>query len=98
MVSDFAKQQAENLAKLNRAGNDDILQIFWFPDESEIRFVETTKSLNHPSIDYVAAFHFPPSPQDGIKLWSATALINHDEIGQLRLPDGWCGWDDAILI
>ena len=91
-------QQALSLAKDNRQGQPDITQIFWFPDEQEVRLVELTEQIPITTEGEVLPFYFRASPQYDLPAPSAIAMIRPQELGKLRLPEGWGEWSDGIEI
>ena len=46
----------------------------------------------------IAPFYFGASPADGLTNRSAVAIIRPEEVGKLRLPEGWGTWADAVAI
>jgi len=92
-------EQAIKLAKDARQGDPDVGDIFWFPDNNQIRLVYVGKKQCPSHLgEAVSPFYFPSSMQDGIGFESAEDLINDDEVGKLSVPDGWCGWEEAVKI
>jgi hypothetical protein len=83
------------LAKENRQSEPGITRILWFPDDREVRLVEVEDGLPASSGEQVEPFYFGASPADLFPLPSGIALIRPDEVGKLRLPDGWGDWADA---
>ena len=86
------EDEARSLAESNSEADQDIQQIWWFPDEREIRLIEVDPKL--PSSDEVAPYCFPPDVHAGVHFPSAIALIRPDE-KTLPMPDGWVSWDQA---
>ena len=89
------RQQANNLAMANREADPDIVDVYWFPADAEIRLVEVVRTPVPTSGDELEPFYFAPVPADGIDLRSAVALINPEEVGKLKLPAGWGTWKSA---
>lgn len=89
------EQEARSLAASNAEADPDLVEIWWFPDKSEIRLIEVDPKL--PSSDEIAPFCFPPDAADGIHFASAIALIRPDEKA-LALPEGWVSWDEAVAL
>ena len=83
------------LAKENRQSEPGITRILWFPDDREVRLVGVEDGLPASSGEQVEPFYFGASPADLFPLPSGIALIRPDEVGRLRLPDGWGDWADA---
>lgn len=90
------RKQAEVLATENRKADPCIERVFWFRHTDEIRLVETTAEVPQSDDSEVHPYYFPPSPEGDLTAPSAVALIRPDEVGHVRLPDGWGGWDDAV--
>lgn len=89
------EEEARSLAASNAEADTDIEEIWWFPDNDEIRVIEIDPTL--PATDGIAAFSFRSSPIDGIHFPLAIALIRPEE-KELPLPDGWASWNDAVLL
>ena len=89
------RHEAEHLAKANREADPDIVEVFWFPAEDEIRLVEVVRNTLPTPSGELEPFYFAPSPADGIHLRSAVALITPREAGRLKLPSGWGTWKSA---
>lgn len=92
------RKQAEFLATENRQADPEIRDVFWFPDHDEVRLVETSPDVPRSSDGQAHPFYFRPAPQDNLSAPSAIVLIRPDEVRQVRLPDGWGEWDDAIQL
>jgi hypothetical protein len=97
-INEATEQQARSLAADNRKAEPSIIRMYWFPDEREVRLVGLSAEMPENGDRDLHPFYFQPSPQDGLPLPSRIALIRPDEFGTLVLPDGWGGWDDAVLI
>ena len=89
------RQEAEHLAKANREAEPDIIEVYWFPADDEIRLVEVLRTTLPSPSGELEPFYFAPSPADGIHLRSAVALITPAEAGRLKLPPGWGTWRSA---
>lgn len=94
-ISYSIEKEARTLAESNFEADVGIIEIWWFPDQSEIRLIEVDPSL--PSSDEIAPYCFPPDVQGGVHFPSAIALIKPEE-KSLPLPEGWVGWDEAEKI
>lgn len=90
------RKLAAEMAQENVEAEPSISEVYWFPDEDEIRLIEVDQETV-PS-DCVAPFYFRPAPEDGIPVPSGIALIRPDEVRVLELPEGWGSWDDAEKI
>jgi len=94
------EQQARLLAADNRQADPDIIEVLWFPHESEVRLVELHKTV--PSIEgdtVIQPYYFRASPKDQLPAPSGIALIRPEEKGKLELPPDWeATWDDARKI
>ena len=97
-INPVIERQARLLAEDNRRAEPDIAQVFWFPDDSEVRLIELTDQVPANSDGNVQAFYFRPAPADNLPAPSAIALIRSDEFSKLKLPDGWGDWNDAIAL
>lgn len=95
---DEIHQQAKYLAGENKAADPKIQDVYWFPDDSEVRLVETTPEVPSCTDCKVHPFYFQPAPQDDLPAPSGIALIKPDEFGQVALPEGWGAWGDAVKL
>lgn len=91
---DTIKKQALLLAKENKKAEPDIKDVYWFPNEEEVRLIEI-EDIIPPSGEFVEPFYFDPSPEDNMPAPSGIALIRSDEVKKLILPDGWGTWESA---
>jgi hypothetical protein len=89
------EQQARLLAKENRNAEPEITNVYWFPNETEVRLVEVLPAVP-PSGDRVVPFYFRPQPADNLPAPSGIALVRPDEVRNLPLPKGWGQWEDAV--
>jgi len=87
--------QARLLAQENKKAEPSIEKIFWFPDNKEIRLIETETTVPKLGSGSVEPFYFDPSPDDKLTVPSGIALIHPNDYGKLTLPDGWCEWTEA---
>ncbi len=90
------ERQARLLAREARQSDPAISRIFWFPDDQEVRLVETDETVPPSADRKIYPFFFRPSPEDGLPSPSATALIRPEEVRQLDLPADWGTWNDAV--
>ena len=90
------RRQAKLLAKDNLRANPTIQAIYWFPHREEVRLVEAEENMLRSDNGQVEPLYFPPVPTEGLKYWSAIAVIRSDEVHMLGLPEGWGSWDDAV--
>jgi hypothetical protein len=99
MSMNTVKKQAEYLAKQNRESDPDITDIYWFPDEKEVRLVEVSEAVpQFASDEVIQPFYFRPAPTDNLPLPSGIALIHSNEVGKLRPPPNWGDWKSAVKI
>ena len=92
------RRMALDLARSNKLAEPEIIKIYWFPDDHEIRLVEVERTLSPSTSDYVEPFYFSASPRDLLLAPSAIALIRSDEAESLQLPDAWQQkWGDAEI-
>jgi hypothetical protein len=92
------KDQAILLAMENRRAERGIEEIYWFPDDEEVRLVCVAESAGLSLSGDLEPFYFDASPEDDLPSRSAIALIRKSEFGNLNLPDGWRLWNDAVKL
>ncbi len=94
------KEAADRLAAANTAEEENIKEVYWFPDDNIVRLIEVDASYPNylPSEDQAAAFYFGPDDSIGMPLPSGVALINPEEVGRVKPPEGWGEWDQAVKI
>ncbi|MBN1554868.1 MAG: hypothetical protein JXA11_08985 [Phycisphaerae bacterium] len=94
------KEYALVLARENKGVEPNIQEIYWFPDEHEIRLVESDACM--PDSTSVTPIYSDPiesdNPDECIPLPSGIAVIRPEEVGKVSLPEGWGSWDNAIRI
>jgi hypothetical protein len=96
---DTVEKQARLLAAENRVNDPDITDVYWFPDEREVRLVEVNETVPKSSEEEgVQPFYFKPAPASQLPAPSGIALIRGDEVGKLRLPAKWGDWHSAVKI
>ncbi len=88
-------EQAKTLARENQEAEPGIKKVLWFPDDREVHLVEIEDTVAPSLSGDVEPFYFDSSPQDELPAPSGIAIIRSDELGKLRLPEGWGNWDDA---
>jgi len=93
---DRIREQAEFLAAENRQADPTIEAVYWFPHSVEVRLVEITPEVPRDPDSEAHPFYFPASPRDRLPAPSGIALIRPDEVRQVRLPEGWGDWNDAV--
>jgi hypothetical protein len=98
IVTDTIEQQARYLANYGREVEPGIVKVYWFPAQEEIRLISLYPDMPASEDEHLAPFYFKPSPEDGITFWSAVAMIQPSEFGNLELPKEWGAWNDAIAI
>lgn len=89
------ERQAQVLAKENKKAEPGIKKILWFPDSKEVRLVVLEDDLPRSASKSVEPFYFGPSRADKLPARSGIALIRTDELGRLKLPEGWGNWKKA---
>jgi hypothetical protein len=87
------KKLATELARENIETEPSIKEVYWVPAEDEIRLIEVDELTI--SSDFVTPFYFRSDPQDGIPVPCGVALIRPEEVGSLKMPEGWGAWTDA---
>jgi hypothetical protein len=95
-VNPAIERQARVLADDNRRAEPDIVRVFWFPNETEVRLVELSDQMPVTADGELHPFYFRPAPIDDLPAPSAVAIIRSSEFGQLRLPADWGSWADAL--
>ena len=93
------QEVAERLAQESARAEPELLRVYRFPSETEIRLIQVDPFAPpmHPG-DEVAPFYFEPSKAAGIPYPSAVALIRPEEDGKFPLPPNWGDWKDAKII
>jgi hypothetical protein len=92
------EEQAKLLAAEHRKSDPDIQEIYWFPDDQEVRLVEISTMIPQSTEARLQPFYFRPSPADNLPVPSGIALIRPDEFGKLQLPKKWGDWKTAVRI
>ncbi len=95
-IDEEIKEQARSLADWNQKADPAIEKVYWFPDNTEVRLVELSNDVPASEDGELHPFYFQPSPQDHLPLPSGIAIIRPEEFGELKLPDEWGGWTDAV--
>ena len=96
MSSRAIEKQARFLAYSTRLGNPDVVRIYWFPNDDEIRLISLTDQTPQNHDGKVCPFHFRASPEYHLSYVSAVAMIRTEEFGKLNLPEGWGSWESAV--
>ena len=89
------KDQAILLAMEHKRAEPGIEEIYWFPDDEEVRLVAIDESAGLSAEGLLEPFYFDASPEDDLPFRSAIALIRRKEFGKLNLPDDWRPWNEA---
>lgn len=89
------EDQARYLAQENQEAYSELWGTLWFPDTTEIRILIITGESAPYEGDLINPFYFKPAPDFGLTAWTAVTLIRPEEVGKLRLPDGWPDWSAA---
>ena len=87
---------AERLAESNREAEPTITRILWFPHPEQVRLVEVTDDTGAAEDGFLRPYYY--SGAGDFPHISALSLVRPEEVGALRLPEGWGGWDDAVTI
>jgi hypothetical protein len=90
------ERQARLLASENKNAEPAIEQVFWFPDEEEVRLVGTTPTVPESDDGELHPFYFRPDPRENLSAPSSIALIRPSEVGRLTLPRNWGDWRTAV--
>jgi len=96
MSSRAIEKQARFLAYSTRLGNPDVVRIYWFPNDDEIRLISLTDQTPQNHDGKVCPFYFRASPEYHLSYVSAVAMIRTAEFGKLNLPEGWGSWGSAV--
>jgi hypothetical protein len=89
------KDQAKRLAKANRESEPTISDVYWFPDDHEVRLVEVDTAVPRSPDGKVHPFRFRPSPGNDLPAPSDVAIISPEEVKKADLPEGWGTWDNG---
>jgi hypothetical protein len=92
------ERQARYLAKENRNADPDITDIYWFPDESEVRLVEVLAVIPVSGDETLQPFYFRPSPEDNLPAPSGVVIVRPDEVGRANPPEDWGDWNTAVKL
>lgn len=92
------ERQARWLAAENRKSDPEIKQVYWFPNEIEVRLVELIDAVPESNDGLLHPYHFRPSSLNQLLAPSGIALIRTTEFGKLRLPPKWGDWSEAVLL
>lgn len=95
MSREHIKAQARYLARQNREAEPDIVKVYWFPDDREVRLVELHLGVPQSLDGKLNPFYFRDQPEDNLPAPSGVALIRPEEFGQLELPSSWGDWNRA---
>ena len=93
---DLVEQAARKMAAANVEAAPETEAIYLFPDEKEIRLIETDPTTL-PSAE-VVPYYFSAAPKSGIPFRSSVALIRPEEAFRLAPPPGWGTWKDAVQL
>lgn len=91
------RKAAEELALSHGESESTVKEVLLFENDQEIRLVEVDDNTL-PNEDEVVAFYFGRNKTQGVPFPIAIALIQPEEKGLLKLPDGWGNWSDAVTI
>jgi len=90
------ERQARFLAKENKQAEPDIINVYWFPNDKEVRLVEVHPHVPKSLDGSVHPFFFLPSPADNLPASTGVAMINPNDYGNAILPVEWGTWLDAV--
>ena len=98
MTTERMRELAREMAGDNADAEPDLKAVYWFPDadNEELRLVDVLENTG-ASGEEIEAFHFGANTKEGVPVPMALALIRPEEVknDNVRLPEGWCGWDEA---
>lgn len=89
------EEQARYLAQENKLADPSIRQVYWFPDEEEVRLIETTDDVPDSEESVIRPFYFQANPSANLPAPTGIALIRPNEVKQLKLPARWGSWEEA---
>jgi len=98
MPIQIVEQQARYLAAENKRNDPDITDVYWFPNEDEVRLVEVNATVPESLEEQIRPFYFRPAPAEQLPAPSGIALIRPNEVRRLRPPAEWGNWDTAVRI
>lgn len=90
---DKVLEQAKKLALEARETDPNITKIYWFPNEQEVRLIETDENTIKSLTGHVEPFYFDSTSE--IPVPSGIAIIRPDEVGMLEMPEGWGDWKNG---
>jgi hypothetical protein len=90
------KKYALVLAQEAWDASPDVKAIYWFPNEHEVRLVETCRDMVISLSGYVEPFYWDST--EDVPFPTGVAAIRPEEIGKLELPEGWGGWEQGIKL
>ncbi|HYF51072.1 MAG TPA: hypothetical protein VEJ63_16785 [Planctomycetota bacterium] len=85
------EEQAKKLAAQNKATESKISEIYWFPDEKEVRLVEVLDELPLQDSDELEVIYFNPEPDMPHQM--AIGLVHPRQFKRLTLPHAWGTWE-----
>jgi len=95
------EQIAEELARAHAEAEEDTVEIYIAPDNSEIRLIEVAETVG--TTNEILPFQFDSQPARGIDFPLSIVMVSADEMqailnGELELPEGWGTPDSLRLI
>jgi hypothetical protein len=91
-------EAASRLVRYHQEADPDLQRIYLFPADDQVRLVEVAGTVLPTHDGEATAFYFGSVPAHGIPIGFGIAMIRPEEDHQVRPPDGWGDWSDALLI
>jgi hypothetical protein len=86
-------EQAKKLANEARNLDSNITEVYWFPDEQEVRLIEINENTIKSLTGRIEPFYFDSTAE--IPAPSGVAVIQPSEVGKLKLPKDWGNWKNC---
>ncbi len=87
---------ARDLAQANATAEPNIIRIYWFPHEEQIRLVEVDETTMATGDQELHPYYF--SAVADMPFVSAIALVTPEQAGRLPLPADWGTWESAQVL
>jgi hypothetical protein len=92
------REQAMRLAHETKLCISNCMGVYLFPEDNEIRMVVLDPTWEKSESGGVEPYYFSGDVLGRCPTFpSVVAHIRPEEFGRLVLPDGWVGWEDAVL-
>ena len=93
------RETAEYLVKESLEAEPNLIKVYLFPSDKEIRLIEVDATAQPLRDDHeIEPFYFGRNSASGIDYPSAIALIRPEDVEQGQLPQGWGDWNNAEII